>query len=355
MSRKRAHHHHKVRKKGLPPESLVYTGSRTDAPSNVLTLWYSEGEVVEKGHYSPEMRHRNGGVFWADVRSLTDEKFIAQVGSDISIHPLALEDVLDTQQRAKLEEYDNGLFLILPNPRFDAENIEMVNEQIALFVGQNFVVSFQEDPDDTLVNVRNRIHDGIGRIRKKKSDYLAYAITDTIVDNYYIVLDEIESKLLEVEASLHRNGAEPSCKAQIFDLKRVVNEFKHRMLPLRDAVTRFYRTESNIVEDANRLYLRDVVDHVAQIIDNIDNQRDMLASLEALFHAEGAARLNNVMRLLTVISTIFIPLSFIAGVYGMNFDYMPELHSRYGYFIVLGSMFVAMSGMLIYFRVKKWI
>jgi magnesium transporter len=355
MRKKLHRHRHKPRKAGLPPGTLVYTGHREELPSNVFVISYNESDYSERGHYTPDLHRRASGVFWADIRSLTDTALIERVGADFQIHPLALEDVLDTQQRAKLEEYDNGLFFILPNPRFEAETCELVNEQIAMFLGRDFVVSFQEDPDDTLAPVRRRAQDGLGRIRKKGSDYLAYTIADAIVDNYYAVLDDIEAKLLEVEESLHRNGAEPSCKAQIFDLKRVVNEFRHRVMPLRDAATRFYRTESDLVDEANRLYLRDVTDHVAQILDSLDSQRDTLTSLEALFHAEAASRLNNVMRLLTVISTIFIPLSFIASLYGMNFDNMPELHSRYGYFFVLGVMFVAMVGMLTYFRAKKWI
>ena len=352
---KKQRHHHKARKAGLPPGSLVYTGTREDKPSNVVTISYNESDYSERATYAANLHHRAGSVFWVDVRSLTDTELIERVGADFQMHPLALEDVLDTQQRAKLEEYDNGLFLILPNPRFDRENHELINEQIALFIGNDFVVSFQEDPDDTLAAVRKRAHEGIGRIRKKGSDYLAYTIADTIVDNYYMVVDHIEAELLEVEESLHRNGAEPQWKAQIFDLKRVVNEFRHRVLPLRDAITRFYRTENEFIDESNRLYLRDLTDHVAQILDSLDNQRDTLNSLEALFHAEAANRLNNVMRLLTVISTIFIPLSFVASLYGMNFDNMPELHSPYGYYIVLGGMFAGMVGMLIYFRVKKWI
>ncbi len=214
---------------------------------------------------------------------------------------------------------------------------------------------FQEDPDDNFAPVRKRAQEGIGRIRKKGPDYLAYTLLDTVVDGYYVVLDDIQAQLFELEETLHKNGAEPEVKAGIFNLKHVVNNFRHRVLPLRDAATRLYRTESELVDESNRLYLRDVVDHVAQILDGIDSQRDMLSSLESLYHAEASNRLNNVMRLLTVISTIFIPLSFVAGVYGMNFDNMPELHSPYGYFIVLGAMFIAMAGMLLYFRKKRWI
>lgn len=344
----------KISKRGLPPGTLVYTGDRAEASSNVISLWYTEAKCVEQLSYAPELRQNTEGLMWVDIRSLSDTSLIEQVGNGFQIHPLALEDVLNTHQRAKLEEYDNGLFFVLHNLRLDAENLDLVSEQISIFTGNNFVVSFQEDPDDTFAHIRKRTQEGLGRIRKKGSDYLAYALVDNIVDGYYVFLDEVEAQVLELEEMMYNNGADPSCKARIFDLKRVVNQFRHRVLPLRDAVARFYRTESEIVDDANRLYLRDVVDHVAQILDGIDNQRDILDSMEALYHAEAANRLNEVIRVLTVISVIFMPLTFIVGIYGMNFDNLPELHWKYGYFITLGVMFALAAGMLIYFRRKNW-
>jgi magnesium transporter len=349
------HRRHKSLKKGLPPGSLVYTGHREDSPAKVISITYSDSGFDEKKAYIQPALEEKNKIFWTDVCGLTDTKLIELIGNDHHIHQLALEDVLDTQQRSKLEEFDNGLFFIVHHLRVDSVALQIHSEQIALFAGQNFLVSFQEDPDDTLGPIRKRCEDGIGRFRKKGSDYLAYALLDFVIDSYYSVLDELETQSLEVESSLHSNGALQTTKARMFALKRVFNEFRHRILPLREAVTRLYRTESDLVEDSTRLYLRDLVDHVAQILDGIDNQRDMIANLEALFQAEAANRLNNVMRLLTVISTIFIPLSFIAGIYGMNFDYMPELHWHYGYFLVLGCMFVAMIGMLIYFSRKRWI
>ncbi|MBX2892771.1 MAG: magnesium/cobalt transporter CorA [Saprospiraceae bacterium] len=344
----------KISKRGLPPGTLVYTGDRTETSSHIVTLCYGEAQYVEQPAYAPELRNQVEGLLWVDVRSLTDTNLIEKVGNGFQMHPLALEDVLNTHQRAKLEEYDNGLFFVLHNLRLDAGTLELVSEQISLFVGHNFVVSFQEDPDDTFSSIRKRAQEGIGRMRKKGSDYLAYALIDNIVDGYYILLDEIETQVLDLEDTMFSNGADPSCKARIFDLKRLVNQFRHRIMPLRDAVTRLYRTESEIVEEANRLYLRDVVDHVAQILDSVDNQRDILDSMEALYHAESANRLNEVMRILTVISVIFMPLTFIVGIYGMNFDNMPELHWHYGYFITLGFMFVLTVGMLVYFRRKRW-
>lgn len=353
MSQK--HRRRKNLKKGLPPGSLVYTGHQTASPAKVISIVYNDTIFEEKQGYVPNFVQKKPGVLWTDVCGLTETRLIEQIGNDHQIHPLALEDVLDTQQRSKLEEFDNGLFFIVHHLKVDNRSLEIHSEQIALFAGKNFLVSFQEDPDDTLASVRNRCEEGIGRLRKKGSDYLAYALVDLVVDSYYSVLDELETQALEVETSLHSNGALQTTKSRMFALKRVFNEFRHRLLPLREAVTRLYRTESDLVEDSTRLYLRDLVDHVAQILDGIDNQRDMLANLEALFQAEAANRLNNVMRLLTVISTIFIPLSFIAGIYGMNFDNMPELHWHYGYFVILAGMFFSMVGMLIYFRKKRWI
>ena len=346
----------KRRKQGLPPGSLVYTGRREAKPPTVYTLWYNPSECREEKIYAPEWRNRpEKGVLWIDIYSLTDTEFIRQVGSDFNLHALLLEDVLDTQQRPKLEEYENGLFLIMPSLTLAETTLEIQSEQIALFFGADFVLTFQEDPDDDFEGVRRRAEEDLGRIRKKGADYLAYTLVDSVVDCYYTILDELETVLFELEETLHRQGDVPWCKAKIFDLKRTVNDFRHQVLPLRDAVARLYHTESTLVEDANRVYLRDVLDHLGQILDGIDNQQNMLANTESLYHAEASNRLNNVMRLLAIISTIFMPLSFIAGVYGMNFDNMPELHTKYGYFWVLGVMFVSMVTMLIYFKRKKWI
>lgn len=354
MAHKR--NHRKKNKKGLPPGSLVYTGHREEAPAMITTVLYGEGVYEEKPGYSPPANLlQSTQVCWIDVRGLTELHWIERIGQDQNIHPLALEDVLDTQQRAKLEEFDNGLFFIVHNIKIDSALLEFSSEQIALFMAPNLVVSFQEDPDDTLASVRKRAQEGLGRLRKKGSDYLMYAILDFVVDGYYGVLDDLDVQILSLEEDIHHKGSAETTKARMFLLKRTVGEFRHRLLPLREAVNRLHRSESEWVHENTRLYLRDLADHVAQIMDSLDGQRDMLTNLEALYQAEAANRLNHVMRLLTVISTIFIPLSFVAGVYGMNFDYMPELRWKYGYFAVVAGMFLASLGMLAYFRRKKWI
>jgi len=347
--------HRKIRKKGLSPGTLIYTGHRSEVIPSVRSVWYDDTQYHEKETYQKEWSQRSTGVFWADVRGLTDTAAIERIGTDFQLHHLALEDVLNTEQRPKLEEYGNTLFFILHNLSLETHNCDLVSEQIAVFIGEQFVVSFQENPDDTFLSIRKRAEEGLGRLRQKGSDYLGYTLLDTVVDNYYLVLDEIETVLHELESELHSNGTSLDQKARIFDLKYVINQFRRQLMPLRDATLRLYRSESPLIHDTNRLYLRDLADHVTQILDSIDNYRDLLAGVEALYQAEVSNRLNNVMRLLTIISTIFIPLSFIAGVYGMNFDNMPELRWKYGYFMVLGFMATASLGMLVYFRRNKWL
>ncbi|MCC7506318.1 MAG: magnesium/cobalt transporter CorA [Saprospiraceae bacterium] len=355
MSKKKHRH---LRKKGMPPGTLVYTGHRAvGEPLHVTTVWYGDEEHLLREHYAPEFVAKPEGVTWVDVRSLGNTEFIARVGQDFHIHPLAQEDVLDTQQRAKLEEYDNGLFFILHYLHLDAETLELSSEQLALFIGKNFLVSFQEDADDTFHDIRKRVCEGVGRLRRKNPDFLAYSMIDAVVDHYYLVLDELGNAIDGLEEAFHHkaDGISPLDKARIFRMKRTASQIRHFLLPLRDATLRFYRSDSELIDEGTRLYLRDVSDHVTQILDSLDNSRDLLTNIESLYQAEVSNRLNNVMRLLTVISTIFIPLSFVAGIYGMNFDYMPELRWHYGYFTVLGGMLVAMVAMLWYFRRKKWI
>lgn len=345
----------RLKKTGLPPGSLVYTGDRVQSGAAIRTIRFNDTRFKAEERYPVNTTPDDKEIIWIDVRALTDTTLIERIGQDFQIHPLVLEDVLNTQQRAKLEEYDNGLFFVLHNIRFTPEQKELHSEQIAVFAGSRFVISFQEDKDDTFAALYTRMAEGVGRLRKKGTDYLTYTIIDTIVDNYYDVVDDMDGLLLEIEHELHTQGATAHSKAGIFELKNLIAQIRHRLLPLRDALNRFYHLESDWIEDSNRVYLRDVADHVAQILDTVDNYREMIAGAEAFYQAEVGNRLNNVMRLLTIISTIFIPLSFIAGVYGMNFDYMPELEWRYGYFVVLSIMVSLMLGMLGYFRWKKWI
>lgn len=352
MSRRRRR---KSYKRGLPPGTLVYTGEHTSVSVSTHTMRYNEAECQENHRYSSEWRPALSSVLWIDVRGLTDTALVERIGADFSLHPLALEDVLNTHQRPKMEEYDHVLLFIVHNLRFDRASSELLSEQISVFLGRHFVVSFQEHPDDTFQSVRERIRKGAGRLRKKGPDYLAYSLLDTVVDNYYTVLDDLEASLVELEDLIYQPTTTNHLKARIFNLKSALTHFRRFLMPLRDASLRLYRTETDLIDDTSRLYLRDLADHVVQILDGADNCREILSGIEALYQAEIGNRLNNIMRLLTIISTIFIPLSFVAGIYGMNFDYMPELRWHYGYFAVLGFMALSAGAMLYYFHRKRWL
>ncbi len=316
---------------------------------------YSETECTEAHKYPPPWPPSDASTLWVDVRGLTDTALIERVGADFSLHPLALEDVLNTQQRSKIEEYDQTLLFIIHHLSFDLQARELRSEQVAVFLGAGFVVSFQEDPDDTFRGIRERVRKGMGRLRKKGADYLAYTLLDTVVDNYYAVLDDLENALAELEDQIYQITTTNHIKAHIFNIKRALTHFRRFLMPLRDAALRLYRTDSHLIDDPNRLYLRDLADHVVQILDGADNCREILAGIEALYQAEISNRLNNIMRLLTIISTIFIPLSFIAGIYGMNFENMPELRWHYGYFAILAFMALSAGGMVLYFYRKRWL
>jgi magnesium transporter len=346
------------RSDNLPPGTLVYTGDRDYLPTQIYSVRFNEKDYADKKTvddfpaYTPVA---DSSITWIDVRSLHDAPLIERLGLAYNVHPLALEDVLDTQQRAKMEEYDNHMFFILHHLKLNSDLMELKTEQIAVYAGDAFVLSFQEDPDDTYVVVRKRILENLGRVRKRGVDYLMYSLLDIIVDGYFVALDELDQQIIELEQNIYQYGAEMDYKGRLFEIKQVVGQFKSKVMPLRDAIFRLYRCESIHIEESTRPYFRDVSDHVTQALEIAENQRELLLNLEALFHAEAGNRLNEVMRLLTVINTIFIPLTFIVGIYGMNFDNIPELHMQYAYFAVMGFMGLLVIGMLVYFRKKKWI
>lgn len=293
-------------------------------------------------------------VIWYDVKGLHRIPIIEQLGRQYNVHPLALEDVLDTTQRPKFEDYENALFFIVQALTFDEANKEIAVEQIAIYAGAGFVLSFQEKPDDTFQTVRERILQNGGRIRKRGADYLVYALLDTIVDHYYIVLDRIEEALEKHEQEI-LTAPDENTKSRIHQLKLQVLSLKKSIYPLREAINAFSRCDNPLVREDTRIFIRDIYDHTIQIIDTLENWRDILNGLFDLYLSQLSYRMNNVMQVLTIISTIFIPLTFVAGIYGMNFDNMPELRWRYGYFIILGIMLLIALGLLAAFRRRGWL
>lgn len=344
------------RKTGLPPGTLIFTGNKKVEETYVTLVQFNPaGEIFEQ-HAKEKipLPEKGAQVSWYDIRGLHNVDLIQEIGNRFEIHPLVLEDVLDTQQRPKFEEYEGGIFLTIQALAFDREAFEIKTEQVAIYAGRGFVVSFQENEDDLFPAIRERIQSGRGKIKKRGADYLAYALLDNIVDHYYVLLDQLELVLSELEEEVLSNPNSKT-KQKIHDLKFQSIMLRKMVSPLREAVSRFSKSESPFIDESTGIFLRDLYDHTIQVMDTIDTYRDVMSGLYDLYLSEISFRMNNVMKLLTIISTIFIPLTFLAGIYGMNFDYMPELHWKYSYFVLWGAMVLITAGLVYLFRRKDWL
>lgn len=354
-SKSKAIRHKKI--KGTPPGSVIYTGRKAVTNKvhylryNAEKLHLSEFAANEHNQIKPS---NTDEVDWYDVRGLSDTGLIERIGKTFSLHPLLLEDIADVYQRPKFEEYDAGVFIILKALHFNKERRKITTEQVSIFFSEDVLISFQESEEDLFYDIRQRIQNDRGRIRRRGTDYLAYALLDNIVDNYYIVLDEVENLVEQLEEAIILKPT-TKIKQDIHSLKRELLVVRKSISPLREAVSRFTKTESPVVADNTLLFVRDLYDHTIQIMDSNETYRDMLNSLQDLYLSEISFKMNQVMQVLTIITTIFVPLGFLAGIYGMNFEYIPELQFRYGYFVLLGVMLTIVIGSLLFFRNKKWL
>ncbi len=343
------------RKTGLPPGSLVFTGHKIHESANVVLLQYNSEDVVEKVVSDLVPPAKEGPYLnWYDVRGLSNLKLIESFGETFQIHPLILEDIVDTHGRPKFEEYENGLFLILENFSWDEEKMEISKEQVSIFFRQNLVLSFQEDKDDLFPAVRERIQKASGKIRRRGADYLAYALVDYIVDRYYLVLDEVKDHIEEIEAEIIENP-KPEVRNKIHKLRVSTIELRRSAAWLREALSQFSRCDDPILDEGTVLFIRDLLDHITQIVETMESSRDLLHSLYDIYLSELSYRMNNVMKVLTIIATLFIPLTFLVGVYGMNFRYMPELEWRYSYLALWILMIAMVLIMLRFFRRQGWL
>ena len=345
------------KKAGLPPGTLVHVGVKTDKPVNISVMDYTEGEFQEKPVEKVEECFPfkdKPTVTWINVDGVHQVEIIEKIGKEYDIHPLVLEDIVNTDQRPKLEEFDEFIFVVLKMLNWDDENAEVQSEQVSLLVGRNFVVSFQERPGDVFDPIRDRLRQAKGRIRKMRADYLAYALVDAIVDNYFVVLEKLGDRIELVQEELVGDPS-PGTLHAIQNLKRELLFLRKSVWPLREVASGFERSESPIVCDSTRVYLRDVYDHTIQVIDALETCRDLVSGMLDIYLSSISNKMNEVMKTLTIIATIFIPLTFVAGLYGMNFEFMPELHWRLAYPLVLLVMVVIGILMLFYFRRKRWL
>jgi len=345
-------------KTGHAPGSLVQVGEQPDRAVTATQFSFSADELNERSYTTPAAlepfgTHSGGGVEWIDLDGIHDLDWVRALGKRHGLHPLVLEDIAHAEQRTKLDEFDGFVYVVLRMLSFNAEAEELQDEQVSIVMGPGFVLSFQERPGDVFDMVRGRLRDGRKKIRAAGSDYLAYALIDAIVDHYFVVLERLGDRIEQLEEDVSQTP-EPETLEKINRCKRELLFLRKSVWPLREVISQIHRGESPHFAEETRVYLRDVYDHTIQVIDTVESLRDIASGLVDLYLSSVSHRMNEVMKVLTIIATIFIPLTFIAGVYGMNFAHMPELASPWGYPIVLGVMLLVAVGMIIFFKRRRW-
>ncbi|MGQ9721669.1 MAG: magnesium/cobalt transporter CorA [Candidatus Jordarchaeum sp.] len=342
---------------GLPPGTLVHIGEKVTAKVKIRVLDYDEAHFQEKEVKTIEECFPfkdTPTVTWINIDGVHQADIIEKIGKHFDVHPLILEDIMNTEQRPKIEDFENYLFIVLKMLYQDDKNNEINIEQVSLIVGSNYVISFQEREGDVFNPIRDRIRTSKGRVRRMGPDYLAYALIDAIVDNYFIVLEKLGDKIEDVEEVLI---TEPSTKTlkSIHTLKRKLLFLRRSVWPLREVINVLERGECSLVKKATIIFLRDVYDHTIQVMETTEIYREMLSEMIDAHLSSISNKTNEIVKVLTIIATIFIPLTFIASIYGMNFTWMPEIEWPEGYHMVLIVMMIVGAIMLIYFRRKKWL
>jgi len=349
--------HRRSRKAGLPPGSLVHIGEKKAERAKITIMDYDGESFQEKEAKSVEecfSFKETATVTWINIDGVHDSELVAKLGSHFGVHTLILEDIMTTAQRPKMEDLGDYVYIVLRMLSTEQGKEGVVSEQVSLILGPNFVISFQESTGgDVFDPVRDRIRTGKGRLRKQGPDYLAYALVDAIIDNYFLVLEKLGERVEVLEEELVTDPDQETLH-EMHALKREMIYVRRSVWPLREVISGLERAESPLIKQTTGIFLRDVYDHTIQVIDTVETYRDMLSGMLDIYLSSVSNRMNQVMKVLTIIATIFIPLTFIAGVYGMNFKFMPELEWRWGYFLIVGIMLAIGLVMVIYFRRKRW-
>ncbi|MFZ7112712.1 MAG: magnesium/cobalt transporter CorA [Desulfatiglandales bacterium] len=348
----------KISKKvGLPPGSLVHIGEIKAERVRIQIIDYDEEDIAEQDLRSVEEclpYLTRPTTTWINIDGIHDVELIRKTGEIFDLHPLILEDILNTEQRPKLDDFEDYLYISLKMLSYDTETNRLITENLSLVLGSNFIISFQESEGDVFNPVRERIRKGKGRIRKAGHDYLLYALLDAVVDNYFIVLEKIGEEIESLEEGLITN-ATPKHSQRIHNLKRELIFLRKSVWPLREVIGNLNKGESALIQDKTAVFLRDVYDHTIQVVDIIETFRDMASGMLDVFLSSVSNRMNEVMKVLTIIGTIFIPLTFFAGIYGMNFKYMPELEWPWGY-PSLWMVFIFIAAVMVtFFKRKRWL
>lgn len=345
------------KKVGLPPGTFELIGEKK-MEEIVLTIMdynekdyeYKEVERVEDTFPYKE----NKDVTWINIYGLHEPEILEKIGNHFGIHQLVLEDIANTTHRPKIEVYDDFIFIVIKMIWYDEENSELQVEQISLIYGQNFILCFQEHKGDVFQSIRERIKNKQTRLRKAGADYLLYRILDVVVDYYFLVLEKIGDQIEILDEKVINNPGQKIIQ-EIYNLKRNLIFLRKSIWPLREVVSSIAREENSLFKKSTYPFLRDLYDHTIQVIDTLETYRDLVSGLLDMYMTNVSNKMNEVMKVLTIIATIFIPLTFLAGIYGMNFEFMPELNWHYSYPILLTAMVLIFSGMLLFFKRKNWL
>ncbi|MDO9567291.1 MAG: magnesium/cobalt transporter CorA [Candidatus Desulfaltia sp.] len=345
------------KKAGLAPGTLVHIGEHKHDKIKITLIDYdatqlkeTELKEIEESFYLKD----KASVTWINIDGIHQVDVIEKIGSNFGIHSLILEDILNTDQRPKAQDLDDYIYIVLKMLYNDKEELKVKSEQISLILGKNFLITFQEIEGDVFSSVRDRIKKGKGRIRKMGCDYLTYALIDAIVDNYFIILETFGEKIESLEEELLEKPT-PQTLQTIHDIKREMIFLRKQVWPIREIINGLLKWDSQLINESIDIYFKDVYDHTIQIIDTIESFRDVLSSMVDIYLSTISNKMNEVMKVLTIIATIFIPVTFIAGVYGMNFKYMPELDWKWGYYAVWFIIASVIISMLCYFKRKSWL
>lgn len=344
-------------KTGAAPGTLTHLGERKDAKTVITLLNYSIDRFYEQQYGTIEEALAvidSSMTAWLNIDGVRDTAIIEQIGRHFNINALTLEDIFHTGQRPKLEEYEDYLYLVLNMLHLDENRNKIRSEQVSLVLKNNLLLSFQEAQGDVFKPVRERIRKGNGQIRSKASDYLAYALIDAVVDHYFVILETIGNTIEALEEELLEDST-PDTMHKIHVMKGELLYLRKQVWPIREVISRVTREELPLIHPKTGLFFRDVYDHIIQIVDTIESYRDVLSGMRELYLSMLSTRTNEVMKVLTMIATIFIPITFIAGIYGMNFKFMPELDWRWGYAAVWGLIVLIVLLLIAFFKHKKWI
>ncbi len=344
---------------GTSPGTLTYVGDEVKFDTKVY--WTEYNLENYKTHIFPKLldfqfKLDPDKTYWLNIDGIHEPKVIETAGKIFDLHPLVMEDILNSQQKPKFEYYnDNQLFITLKMIEYNPHTGEIEVEHLSFILGKNYLISFQEERSrDIFEAITTRLKTSAGKTRKNGADYLLYSLMDLVVDNYFTVLEQISENIERLEDTIIKTTRQKSM-TEIYSMKRELMLMRKVIFPLREMLSNLIREDAPLITANTVLYLRDVHDHVSQVIETIDSYRELVASLMDLYLSQAGNRMNNVMKVLTVISVIFMPLTFIAGIYGMNFDNIPELHWHNGYYYVWGFMIILVLGMLIYFKRKDWL